>query len=284
MRASAALATQLNDFASECIHDRHAARCGRDGGHTRRGRGRPGRAAIATGGVRRALVCVSPQRPGTARGAGDWLSGRAPRSHRGGHWFDPSIAHQKLQVRLRRQGPLSPPMYRPLARRAEPRQGRPGRAQAPEGLRPSRRPSYWTSWEETDQGVRSSRSYTVAKAVDEWLAGPMGDRAPKTVATQREILEPLTDIIGQIALRDLAADDISKSLIKIGATRSTRTVRDTRAALVRVITYAQARGKVGPECGRAHQGPAGEGPGRPSKALTVSQALAVLKAAQDGRI
>jgi hypothetical protein len=27
-------------------------------------------------------------------GPGDWLSGRAPRSHRGGHWFDPSIAHQ----------------------------------------------------------------------------------------------------------------------------------------------------------------------------------------------
>ena len=31
-------------------------------------------------------------------GMGDWLSGRAPRSHRGGHWFDPSIAH-----------PVSPP-------------------------------------------------------------------------------------------------------------------------------------------------------------------------------
>ncbi len=30
-----------------------------------------------------------------AAGTGDWLSGRAPRSHRGGHWFDPSIAHQK---------------------------------------------------------------------------------------------------------------------------------------------------------------------------------------------
>ena len=26
--------------------------------------------------------------------AGDWLSGRALRSHRRGHWFDPSIAHQ----------------------------------------------------------------------------------------------------------------------------------------------------------------------------------------------
>src|SRR5689334_18625126 len=28
------------------------------------------------------------------RDAGDWLSGRAPRSHRGGRWFDPTIAHQ----------------------------------------------------------------------------------------------------------------------------------------------------------------------------------------------
>src|SRR5579862_8947121 len=31
--------------------------------------------------------------PGGIPAAGDWLSGRAPRSHRGGHWFDPSIAH-----------------------------------------------------------------------------------------------------------------------------------------------------------------------------------------------
>src|SRR5580698_3999372 len=33
--------------------------------------------------------------PGSSQGpaTGDWLSGRAPRSHRGGHWFDPSIAH-----------------------------------------------------------------------------------------------------------------------------------------------------------------------------------------------
>src|SRR6185437_6747443 len=30
----------------------------------------------------------------TGRAMGDWLSGRAPRSHRGGHWFDPSIAHE----------------------------------------------------------------------------------------------------------------------------------------------------------------------------------------------
>src|SRR5262249_33296020 len=28
-----------------------------------------------------------------APATGEWLSGRAPRSHRGGPWFDPSIAH-----------------------------------------------------------------------------------------------------------------------------------------------------------------------------------------------
>ena len=40
-------------------------------------------------------------RPGCGQGTGDWLSGRAPRSHRGGHWFDPSIAHkEKAQVTL----------------------------------------------------------------------------------------------------------------------------------------------------------------------------------------
>jgi hypothetical protein len=40
--------------------------------------------------------CRGPSGPGSSQGpaTGDWLSGRAPRSHRGGHWFDPSIAHR----------------------------------------------------------------------------------------------------------------------------------------------------------------------------------------------
>ena len=39
--------------------------------------------------LRRGTVLMAVRDPA----AGDWLSGRAPRSHRGGHWFDPSIAH-----------------------------------------------------------------------------------------------------------------------------------------------------------------------------------------------
>jgi hypothetical protein len=43
---------------------------------------------------------LGPSAGSTGPAAGDWLSGRAPRSHRGGHWFDPSIAHRcKADVR-----------------------------------------------------------------------------------------------------------------------------------------------------------------------------------------
>jgi hypothetical protein len=42
---------------------------------------------------------------------------------------------------------------------------------------------------EIQQGVRSGRSYTVAKTVDDWPDGPMADRAEKTIKTLREILD-----------------------------------------------------------------------------------------------
>ena len=112
---------------------------------------------------------------------------------------------------------------------------------------------------EIQQGVRSGRSYTVAKTVDDWPDGPMADRAEKTIKTLREILDPATDILGQIVLRDLTAEQVSKALIKLAQARSTRTVRDTRANLVRVITYAQARGLVSRNVASLVCGAAGEG-------------------------
>ena len=68
---------------------------------------RPGRGGAACGAGRHpggavtglsigpdTLVCGGQRAADPALATGDWLSGRAPRSHRGGHWFDPSIAHQ----------------------------------------------------------------------------------------------------------------------------------------------------------------------------------------------
>jgi hypothetical protein len=85
-------------------------------------------------------------------------------------------------------------------------------------------------------------------------------------------------------LRDLEADEVSKALIKLLATRSTRTIRDTRASLVRIITYAQARGLVGRNVAALLKAPKRQAPGRPSKSLTVAQARAVLKAAEADRL
>src|SRR5690242_4950748 len=38
--------------------------------------------------------------------SGDWRSGSALRSHRRGHWFEPSIAHPDTKALIRRSGPL----------------------------------------------------------------------------------------------------------------------------------------------------------------------------------
>jgi hypothetical protein len=64
------------------------------------------------------------------------------------------------------------------------------------------------------------------------------------ITTLTGILEPLTDKLGRIALRDLTAEDVRKVLASNTETRASRTVRDTRAALVRVIKFAQARGLI----------------------------------------
>ena len=90
------------------------------------------------------------------------------------------------------------------------------------------------------QGVKTSGTYRVEEAVKEWLADVMADRDPKTVKTQRELLDPLLTQIGAVVLRDLEADDVSKALAKLAIARTSRTVRDTRASLVRAITCALA--------------------------------------------
>ena len=92
------------------------------------------------------------------------------------------------------------------------------------------------------------------------------------------------DEIGQTVLRELEADHVVSGLKAIAETRSSRTVRDTRAALVRAITYAQARGLVARNVASLIKSPPGKAPGRPSKALTVQKAQAVLKACAKDRL
>jgi hypothetical protein len=58
---------------------------------------------------------------------------------------------------------------------------------------------------ETDAGLKTSASYTLAKAVDDWAAEALGGLAAKTVRSHVDLLRPVTMLIGGIPLRDLTA-------------------------------------------------------------------------------
>jgi integrase len=130
-----------------------------------------------------------------------------------------------------------------------------------------------------DAGVHSPASYTVRAAVDDWLAEGLSGRAPKTVSTQREVLEPLLDIIGAVPLRQLSAANVRSALKDLAATRATRTVAMTHAGLARAIRHAEANDKVRRNVAMLVDTPAGQG-GRPSKSLTFEQAVALIRAAR----
>src|SRR5262245_1137087 len=56
--------------------------------------------------------------------------------------------------------------------------------------------------DELHDGIRSSPTYTVQNAVDDWLAHGLDGRSAKTISTNREVLAPLTALIGAAKLRD----------------------------------------------------------------------------------
>ena len=125
----------------------------------------------------------------------------------------------------------------------------------------------------------TNAAYTVAQAIEDWLADGLAGRAPKTVSTQREVLEPLVDIIGAVPLRELSAANVRSALKDLAATRATRTVAMTHAGLARAIRHAEANDKVRRNVATLVDTPAGQ-EGRPSRSLTFEQAVALIRAAR----
>ncbi|GAA4593983.1 hypothetical protein GCM10023194_59690 [Planotetraspora phitsanulokensis] len=85
--------------------------------------------------------------------------------------------------------------------------------------------------------------------------------------------------LGARNLRDLTADDVDKWLAEKAKTLSTRTLQVLRSCLDRAVKRAMARDKVKRNVVQLCAVPAGRH-GRPSKALTLVQAAALLKAAE----
>jgi integrase len=137
--------------------------------------------------------------------------------------------------------------------------------------------------DELRKGIRSSPKYTIQNAVDDWLAHGLDGRSSKTISTNREVLAPLTGLIGAMRLTELAAADVRSALTQLATSRSTRAVQMAHNSLVRAIRYAEGNDLVSRNVAALVVPPKGL-EGRPSKSLTLPQAQALIRAAEGSRL
>ena len=93
------------------------------------------------------------------------------------------------------------------------------------------------------------------------------------------MLEPILTVIGARKLRDLSAADVRQALAAMAAGYSTAAVSMGHLALKRTIRHAEASDLISRNVATLADTPKGQ-PGRPSKSLTLDQAIAVITAAR----
>jgi site-specific recombinase XerD len=122
-------------------------------------------------------------------------------------------------------------------------------------------------------------NYTVRQAAENWLAYGLAGRSAKTIKKNENVLEPLLQVIGGRKLRELTAGDVRQALSTMAASYSSAVVTTGHLALKRTIRHAEANDLVARNVAALVDTPKGQ-EGRPSKALTVEQAAAVIEAAK----
>ena len=134
--------------------------------------------------------------------------------------------------------------------------------------------------DELDAGITTSDGYTVGDAARDWLEKGTRDLDAKTVETYRILIEKhLVSEIGAIKLKKLNANHVDHWLDGLTGELSTASLHKLHSALKRAIRQAQARNMVGRNVADLVATPRGR-QGRPSKALTLDQAVAVIAQAQ----
>src|SRR5690348_2581965 len=133
-----------------------------------------------------------------------------------------------------------------------------------------------------DKGITPKAGYahyTVRQAAEDWLASGLDGRSPKTIKKNQNVLEPILAVIGARKLRDLSAADVRHGLAAMAAGYSTAAVSMGHLALKRAIRHAEANDLVARNVAALADTPKGQ-QGRPSKSLTLDQAIAVITAAR----
>ena len=137
--------------------------------------------------------------------------------------------------------------------------------------------------QELSVGVRSSSTYTVRDAVEDWLREGLDGTSERTRTLYEGLLGPLLDAIGARPLRDLSASNVRSGLSQLADRYSTRSLQITRLSLERAIRQAEADDLVGRNVAALVKAPQGRG-GRPSKSFTLKEAKALLAAAEGTRL
>jgi hypothetical protein len=78
-----------------------------------------------------------------------------------------------------------------------------------------------------DGGVRSSATYTVGAALDDWLANGLSGRSNRTKELYRDTVKPLRQRLDEVRLRKLTAGDIQETLDALAGRLSTRSLQIT---------------------------------------------------------
>jgi integrase len=133
-----------------------------------------------------------------------------------------------------------------------------------------------------DQGIvpkTGYANYTVRQAGQDWLAHGLDGRSAKTIKKNENVLEPILKVIGAGKLRELTAADVRQALAMMATDFSSAAVTMGHLALKRAIRHAEANDLVARNVAALVDTPKGQ-QGRPSKSLTLEQAVAVITAAR----
>ena len=138
---------------------------------------------------------------------------------------------------------------------------------------------------QVESGLRPRRRYTVGDALDDWLAVGLDGLSARTVTLYRDtIAKALREELGTVRLTDLTAGDVQGALAAMASRVSTRTVQIAHNVLVRAIRQAERDDLVGRNVAALVKPPKGQGAGRPSKSLTLEQAVSLMAAARGTRL
>src|SRR6202167_5250288 len=138
--------------------------------------------------------------------------------------------------------------------------------------------------EALETGIDAGDSYTLAEAVRDWLDKGLKGRDEDTKTVNRILADQhVIPLIGAIKLKELTADQVDEWLEGLTGKLATRSLQGVHAVLKRSIRQAQARDKVLRNVAELVTTPKGQ-PGRPSKAMTFDQAMAMLDAAKSYRL